>query len=69
MTPVQFENKVLATISPLLNKGRAEFFKGSLFVEGINSRVANKIALALKPIHNNVLVAGGFGDYSFDFAE
>lgn len=69
MTPVHFENKVLATITPLLDKGRAEFFEGSLFVEGINRKVADKIALALKPIHNNVLVTGGFCDYAFDFAE
>lgn len=70
MTPVQFENKVLATITPLLDKGNsAEFFEGSLFVEGINRKVADKITQALNPIHNNVIVTGGFLGYSFDFAE
>ncbi len=40
---MQFETRVIELITPVLSEGRAEFFEGSLFLEGTKESTARKV--------------------------
>ena len=40
---MQFETKVIKLIAPVMSEGRAEFFNGSLFLEGVQENTARKV--------------------------
>ena len=70
---VQFEQQVLKLVAPRLAWGSAEWFDGTLFVEGIMPDAAEAILGDLKKLHSDVRMtqSGSYqADYgfSYDFA-
>jgi hypothetical protein len=67
MTPAKFENQVFKTVAPFLGwGGRAEFFNGTLFVEGIMPDQAQVILRELRDQKEQVRMSQ-MGSYQTDY--
>ena len=67
MNPVKFENQVLKTVAPYLGLGgRAEFYNGTLFVEGIMPDEAKMVLRELRDQKERVRMSQ-MGSYQSDY--
>jgi len=65
---MQFETRVIELITPALSEGRAEFFEGSLFLEGVKESTARKIFSILCREFDFKVNPSKFADYFvYDF--
>ena len=66
---VKFENKVLTILNRHLNRGRAEFYEGTLFIEDIGVATALTIHQKLSKLHSDIRLSGNSKNgFSYDFA-
>lgn len=65
---VKFESKVLTLVEPFLGfNGRAEWFGGTLFVEGVTPLEANDVLIMLRRLDPKIQVSR-FGNQNYTFA-
>lgn len=71
MTPsVKFEQQVLKLVTPRLDWGSAEWFNGTLFVEGIMPDRAQELLSDLQKLHPKIVMTqrGSYqSDYGFSY--
>ena len=65
---MQFETRVIELITPALTEGRAEFFEGSLFLEGVQESTARRVFSILCREFDFKVNPSKFADYFvYDF--
>jgi hypothetical protein len=65
---MQFETRVIELITPALSEGRAEFFEGSLFLEGAKESTARRVFSVLCKEFDFKVQPSRFADYFvYDF--
>ena len=66
MASPQFEHRVLKLIEPHLGLGRADWFNGTLFVEGLVPDEAQDILIELKKLDPRISMSR-FGSHQTDY--
>lgn len=67
---VDFEQQVLDTVVPRLDWGSAEWFNGTLFVEGVMPDEAHRLLSDLQKLHPKIVMTqqGSYQqDYGFSY--